>query len=270
MSWVYRRTGSAMGITSATTCSAFLCTLLTPLVSVQAFGLFAALVIFIDYVLVMTLYCSAVIIYHNKLEKDACCCAPTCLYGGCCRTSDPDPTAKALDHIISLNGETPKGDKISTFFREKMAAFINKPLNRLVVGIVFTTWVIVAVIFASRIEPTKETEEFLDEDHPLQKTFTIIGSNFPSTEQDLGSMIHFAWGVDDVDRENVNQLVEPGYIGKASYVNDFDFNEQCQTEMLNACDDLKTNTEYQKNIKQQGGLGVVSCFVEELAAFCLR
>lgn len=35
MSWVYRRTGSAMAITSATTCSAFLCTLITPLVDIQ-------------------------------------------------------------------------------------------------------------------------------------------------------------------------------------------------------------------------------------------
>merc|ERR1712087_621979 len=128
-------------------------------------------------------------------------------------------------------------------------------------------WIIVAVIFASRIEPTKETEQFLDEDHPLQKTFTIIGNNFPSTEQDLGSMIHFAWGVGDINRDGVNQLVDPEYIGKVSYVDDFDFNEQCQTEMLTACDDLKTNSDYQKNIKQQGGLGVVSCFVEELAAF---
>jgi len=44
MSWVYRRTGTAMAITSATTCAAFLCTLITPLTSLQSFGIFAAVV----------------------------------------------------------------------------------------------------------------------------------------------------------------------------------------------------------------------------------
>lgn len=44
MSWVYRRTGTAMAITSATTCAAFLCTLITPLASLQSFGIFAAVV----------------------------------------------------------------------------------------------------------------------------------------------------------------------------------------------------------------------------------
>jgi hypothetical protein len=44
MSWVYRRTGLAMGITSWTTCAAFLCTLTTPLPGLQSFGIFAALV----------------------------------------------------------------------------------------------------------------------------------------------------------------------------------------------------------------------------------
>lgn len=44
MSWVYRRTGFAMAITSATTCAAFLCTLITPLTSIQSFGIFAAVV----------------------------------------------------------------------------------------------------------------------------------------------------------------------------------------------------------------------------------
>ena len=44
MSWVYRRTGTAMAITSATTCCAFLANLITPLAGIQSFGIFAAVV----------------------------------------------------------------------------------------------------------------------------------------------------------------------------------------------------------------------------------
>ena len=56
-----------MAVTSATTCSAFLCTVASPIASTKSFGIFAALVIFFDYVLVMTLFCTSVVIYHTYL-----------------------------------------------------------------------------------------------------------------------------------------------------------------------------------------------------------
>ena len=75
MSWVYRRSGKAMAVTSATTCFAFLCTIISPIASTRSFGIFAALVIFFDYILVMTLFCTAVVIYHDRLEEERgwCC-----------------------------------------------------------------------------------------------------------------------------------------------------------------------------------------------------
>ena len=57
-SWVYRKSGLAMLITSLTTCSAFLCCFGTPLAGTQAFGLYAAAVIAVDYILVMTMFWS--------------------------------------------------------------------------------------------------------------------------------------------------------------------------------------------------------------------
>lgn len=139
MSWVYRRTGSAMAITSATTCSAFLATLITPLASIQSFGIFAAIVIFIDYVLVMSLFCTAVVIYHNKFERPGC--FSSCSAG--CRTESPSSTDRALENICE---DTEKeGDRIGLFFRNKMSPFINKGLNRLFLGIVFLAWIIVAI-----------------------------------------------------------------------------------------------------------------------------
>lgn len=82
MNWVFRRSGLAMLITSATTCSAFLCTLVSPIAGTRSFGIFAALVILFDYVLVMTLYCTAVVIYHDKFEgKNKCCGSNTSKIG---------------------------------------------------------------------------------------------------------------------------------------------------------------------------------------------
>ena len=44
MSWVWRKSGTAMAITSATTCCAFLSTCFSPIASTRSFGIFAALV----------------------------------------------------------------------------------------------------------------------------------------------------------------------------------------------------------------------------------
>ncbi len=110
MSWVYRRSGSAMAITSATTCSAFLCTMVSPITGTRAFGLFAALVILFDYILVMTLYCTAVIIYHDRFESSEGCC--NCFF---CFKEAPTPTEVAFARLE--NNEGPKMDRISFFFR---------------------------------------------------------------------------------------------------------------------------------------------------------
>jgi predicted RND superfamily exporter protein len=264
MSWVYRRTGSAMAITSATTCAAFLCTLITPLASIQSFGIFAAFVILIDYVLVMTLFCTAVVIYHDRYEdrKNYGCCCP-------CGVLSPTATEKALKSIEE-NGENLKGDRISEFFRNKVANFVQVPLHRLVLCVIFLSWLCVAVWQASLIEPTKEAEQFLNEDHPLQKSFTILGKEFPTADEDRGLDVYFAWGLGLVDRTGVNLLLDPDNSGVPTFTESFDFNAQCQTELLNFCDRMKTDLQYKDLIKRKNGLGEVKCFIEELAAYNVK
>ena len=154
MSWVYRRTGSAMAITSATTCAAFLCTLITPLPSIQSFGVFAAVVIFIDFILVMTLFCTAVVIYHNRYEKRSkfgCCCP--------CGNIEPSNTEQSRVTLEEMEGEV-KMDRISEFFKTKVAGFIKVPLHRLGIGVVMIIWLGIAIWQATLLEATKASERF--------------------------------------------------------------------------------------------------------------
>jgi len=262
MSWVYRRTGTAMAITSATTCSAFLCTLITPLTSIQSFGIFAAFVILIDYVLVMTLFCTAVVIFHDRLEGQACfgCCCP-------CGTQDPSNTDKARQALEEAGEEPVQGDRVSRFFRNQVAGFVKKPCNRAVIFLVFTAWIGVAIWQALQIEAAKEAEQFLNEDNPLQKSITILNNEFPTADDDRGLKVYYAWGLGEVDRTGVNLLLDPTDYGQAIFEQDFDFNAQCQTELVNLCDKLKTDSAYKNLIKQRSGVGEVYCFIEELAAF---
>ena len=56
MSWVFRRSGWAMLLTSTTTCAAFIGTLISPIVSTRSFEIYAAFVIIFDYLLVISLF----------------------------------------------------------------------------------------------------------------------------------------------------------------------------------------------------------------------
>eukprot|EP00980_Cylindrotheca_fusiformis_P007084 scaffold1482_cov120-Cylindrotheca_fusiformis.AAC.26 len=262
MSWIYRRTGTAMAITSATTCAAFLCTLNTPLTSIQSFGIFAAIVIFIDYVLVMTLFCAAVVIYHDRFEDNSCC--------GCCwpcGTLKPSNTDKARHHLEQSGGGHGQGDCVSRFFENTFSGIIKTPINRLIIFVLFLIWMGLAIWQAVQIEPTKEAEQFLDEDHPLQKSLTISNREFPTAKDDSGLKVFYAWGLEDVDRDGVNLLLDPDDYGEPRFVEDFDFNPQCQTKLLSFCDKLRTDPQYEDVIKRNSGVGEVYCFIEELAAF---
>ncbi len=110
MSYVYRRSGSAMLLTSATTCSAFLCTLASPIAGTRSFGIFAAFVILFDYILVMTLFCTSVVIYHNLFEGKPFCC--NCTFW---KRNNPTPTEAALQSYQV--GIVPGLDPISKFFK---------------------------------------------------------------------------------------------------------------------------------------------------------
>ena len=172
MNWVYRRAGGAMAVTSATTCSAFLCTVASPIASTKSFGIFAALVILFDYLLVMTLFCTSVVIYHNSFERPGCCC-----FGGCCSAIEPSPTEAALTRAKDRNGSDAgvvDEARVTKFFRTRVAGFILNGRNRLVLFLLFIVWLGTAGYFASQLEPVQRSEQDLAKDHPLQRAVNIL------------------------------------------------------------------------------------------------
>lgn len=254
MNWVFRRSGLAMLITSATTCLSFLCTLVSPIAGTRSFGLFAALVIFFDYILVMTLYCSAVVIYHNKFEGSKRCCGVKTLQIGTENTGE-DASFR------------PKDNSLYIFFRDKAAHIILRRRNRYIVGILVVTWITLCTFYASKLEPIQTAEQLLDRNHPLQKGATILNEKFPTVENDSNTKIYFIWGLSNVNRNGVRQLFNPDFVGNAVFDEKFDFTPDCQTKMMEVCDLLRTDTSLESFIKRKGGLRTVSCFVEELGAF---
>ena len=65
----YRRSAAAMLITSLTTMVAFFANAFSPLLMVNSFGLFSGLVIFVNYLSVITYFPCVVVIYHVYFEN---------------------------------------------------------------------------------------------------------------------------------------------------------------------------------------------------------
>lgn len=86
ISYAWRRAVRAIAVTSSTTAVAFLANVLSPMMPIQSFGIYAAIIIPGNYLLIVLLFPPAVIIYENHFAKYKCCC--------CCprqRSNQPNP-----------------------------------------------------------------------------------------------------------------------------------------------------------------------------------
>jgi hypothetical protein len=283
-SWVYRKSGLAMFLTSLTTCLSFLCCFTSPLPDTQGFGLFALWVIAFDYILVMTMFCTAVMVYHNRFERPPMCGCPCptpvgwCTCGCCVENCDcglQNPTQKALE-ASKPGGVGVEQDLISQFFRTKFAAMINNWKARCLIAVIAIGWLIPAVIFTARLKPTTKPEQFLSENHPFQKAITTL-NNFGANSQDPGIDIYYIWGLDNVDRTGVNLLMDSKNLGKVRYNDNFKFTAACQDKILQICTDLKVSNTTQQVGSQAPGMqyldiiqrnknaqGSIKCFVMDL------
>eukprot|EP01060_Flectonema_neradi_P010170 TRINITY_DN172_c0_g1_i2.p1 TRINITY_DN172_c0_g1~~TRINITY_DN172_c0_g1_i2.p1 ORF type:complete len:1358 (+),score=262.71 TRINITY_DN172_c0_g1_i2:410-4075(+) len=127
MAHSWKIAGTAMGITSVTTMAAFIATMTSPLMEIGLFGLFAAILVFFDYLLVMTFFAAAVVLYHRNYENTVgCCCCGTTAFGkfcNCCtcftnilnaddenKVVAPDVDDKASKHSSSSSSSSTPGE----------------------------------------------------------------------------------------------------------------------------------------------------------------
>ena len=195
MSWVYRRAGLAMLITSLTTCSAFVASALSsPIPELQNFGIFAACVILLDYLLVMTFLCANCIIFHNYFEmKPGLCCACCdgcfatwrCAKGGCaqlCKFSGLVNTTTEAKEGKSEDAAKPLG---VVFFEDTFPfnLVVKNVHTRVTSMCMCLALLVAATVSATGIEAQTSTEDFLPEDNPFQR-YQTVQANFASSNFD--------------------------------------------------------------------------------------
>ena len=89
LAYAFRRAVRAMAITSSTTAVAFFANGFSPIINISAFGIFAGVIVPINYFLVVMIFPPAVVWYEKTvLEKDGCC--SFCICWGKCMKSKKD------------------------------------------------------------------------------------------------------------------------------------------------------------------------------------
>ena len=244
MSWVYRRAGLAMLITSLTTCAAFLATAASSwqVPDLQLFGIFTAFVIFIDYVLVMTFLTAIMVLYHNHFEmKPGLCCAccgtadtqQGCRKGGCdalCASSSKLETTTA---VAERGGaDQVAKPRLVTFFEDVFPfSIIRRPPARAASVVIMLAVFAPMAWQASQLEPQKDAAQLLPDDHPFQRFFDL-SAEFEVSNEDEPVKLSVVWGFEDkpLDTDGVNRLFDPQNKGRLAFSPDWVLDGPCGGE----------------------------------------
>ena len=78
MAYTFRRATRAMAVTSSTTSVAMLANFFGDIMPVKSFGVFAGVIVPVNFLLVVMFYPSAVTLYERHVKKKACTACDSC------------------------------------------------------------------------------------------------------------------------------------------------------------------------------------------------
>eukprot|EP00462_Mataza_sp_D1_P024935 CAMPEP_0175132088 /NCGR_PEP_ID=MMETSP0087-20121206/6891_1 /TAXON_ID=136419 /ORGANISM="Unknown Unknown, Strain D1" /LENGTH=1082 /DNA_ID=CAMNT_0016414425 /DNA_START=38 /DNA_END=3287 /DNA_ORIENTATION=+ len=288
--WSYRRAVSAMTVTSATTFFAFLSSALTPIPIMLSFGVFAALLVLFDFILVITWFPACVVFHHRYIlprVKGFCGCCSCC-----CRpklhSDDDEKTQQQQAPAVVIEGETtdqPKTVEATTpaaaqdgeehddlenhlgelrpmerFFFTKFSTCIQK-FRWLIIAIFAILLVVSGIITGLYLKPTtKSIALYRDDYHPVSRRSTISTDYWTPANRQI---VQVVWGFDmdnPIDRSGID-LQESEDLGVAKFDTSFNMNtDAAQNEVIKVCEAFRARTDLV--YKESGKNSEVYCFME--------
>lgn len=262
LSFTYRRAGTAMTITTVTTCVAFLSCVLTPLSFIRTFGVWASLVIFFDFLLSITLFPIGLIISVKYPFLNCCCDPETEKCDNCCmmKIECCQDGLKAKCCKKKEDTEVHKFRPIERFFGRTLLMQIDKVKIPILAAFVIVISVGIWSLTEIRQPQGSEGQAAYPPDHPYQ-LYTEMSSNFyVDPEQSSNMNEHYArvvWGVSGIDRDGTSKWNLDEY-GKAVYTPiDTLGNSENQQWIVDICDELQTDARSDL-VKNKG----VDCFMD--------
>ena len=165
--WAYNRAASAMLATSATTCAAFVACAVSPIWDIQCFGVVAAVMVFADYLLVITFLPAACIVRERYFPQQCKDCGTT----ACLKSSPVGAAPSSDDKVDEVRPPDAKKPRlVERFYGGPFADFIIKgriPITLLFVAILISSMIVWNLLL---VRATSALDWFTS-DHP----FTLHG-----------------------------------------------------------------------------------------------
>ena len=201
--YAFRRAVRATATTSSTTAVAFLANTMSPLMPMRSFGIYCAVLITVNYILLLLFLPPLIIWYEDNLAQRS--------YLSCCRK----PTSSASSTAVADPGHAK--NIIQRLFGDVINPIVAK--FRWLFIILFAIWSCIAVNMASKLTPLSKHEKFLKDHHPINVLLDRSNEEFGASGIfELRIFIH--WGVQDIDKSNVTQW-DSKYIGEVVFDPDF-------------------------------------------------
>ena len=280
--WTWRRSVRAMGVTSATTSCAFLATAISPMPSIQVLGIFAGIVIIINFLLVITFFPAVICTWHwFHCETRCCCCKKAAVKTT--PTLAPSPAAGAstaesglaVDHtmvparkfgvdfyVLKAASEL---RRVERFFHAIFFPFISKA--RFILLGVALVLLAVAIGFASQVRAREEEASFFDEDYLFNRYNIVAGTMFAQSDESSKAQTALYWGIDvddAISRKGVDRNDQEER-GKVQYEAAFEpASADAQSYIIHVCENLREREDMEEFIYRgiESETREVRCFME--------
>ena len=249
-----RRASKAIFVTSFTTAVAFLATGFSALMPISTFGFFAAIIIPVNYLLVITVYPPVLVIWKKYVSTRCCTCCQK-------KKEDsvvlPDPPEREENATTSKAETHESGSKIERFFKNKWSAWMFK--GRVVVVPLLIVWIGICIWRSFLIEPLSEEESFIPDDLEPVIALNTLNDDFNQGEDDLVVKVKFIWGASHVDRSSAAKW-DPSEFGSIVWDENLNLAPSANQERIRTiCSDLRASS-LVKDSK-------VTCFMDDFKTY---
>uniref|UniRef100_A0A7S0ZFC8 SSD domain-containing protein n=1 Tax=Timspurckia oligopyrenoides TaxID=708627 RepID=A0A7S0ZFC8_9RHOD len=271
LSFSFRRASKAMFVTSITTAAAFFITAASPIMPISTFGVWAGLLILVQYIWCILMYPCNLIVWHRfwrirhwnnwlrkpkendqkDLESPAVVESNSESAESGTRVQNPEqesPTAEK-DGVVEDN-DRPDISYSDTIDYRPIERFFRVTWNRYVywtryVNVAFCLALFgVCVWLSTRLEPLQESEEWIPKSHPSMKGVNWMNDFFlVSGSAETFLTVDVTYGVSGIDRSS-RDIYKPEEIGTVIWDTTFSLLPAANQEaVLNVCQTLAADPE---------------------------
>lgn len=260
----YRRAVRAMTVTSLTTAAAFFITANSPIMPVSTFGVWAGILILVQFSLIISAYPCALVLWQKHIRGRICIV---------CVMEKPEseeempkpfwitclPQGRLREYFSKQKQEDGHEHRIlEQFFHGPWVNGVQR--IRVILTLISAIIIGVSLYFCFQLEGPSEEQQLLADDHPITRARFSLSDDFGSGNDDR-LYVQVTWGIKDINRAGTSRF-KTGDLGAPILDEAFDLKPAAsQRHIFNVCKELRQNKKLVDQRKPP--LERVRCWIEE-------